>query len=50
MTYKKDSGYFHVTGDENYEEINIMATEKALLALESIKAFDNGTCLYKSKR
>lgn len=50
LTYKKDSGYFHVTGDENYEEINIMATEKALLALESIKAFDNGTCLYKSKR
>lgn len=50
LTYKKDSGYLHVTGDENNEDINIMATEKALLALESIKAFDDGTCIYKSKR
>lgn len=50
LTYKKDSGYLHVTGDENNEDINIMATEKALLALESIKAFNDGTCIYKSKR
>lgn len=50
LTYKKDIGYLHVTDDKNAEEINIMATEKALLALESIRALDDGTYLYKSKR
>lgn len=48
--YKKDRGFAHSEADGNIGEINLMATEKALLALESIQAHEDGDCLYKSKR
>lgn len=47
MEYKGKEGYTHMKDDENSDSINkIMPTEKALLALGSMKLFQEGEQLY----
>lgn len=50
MLFKKDSGYIHINDDKNKVDIDMMATEKALLAIESLKLFKAGSRLYESAR
>ena len=45
MIFYKDDGFVHTKDDQ---ETDMMATEKGLLALESIESFKNGQVLYKS--
>lgn len=45
MNFYKDDGFVHTKDDK---EADMMATEKGLLALESIESFKNGQVLYKS--
>ena len=49
MRYKTDGGFKH-TVDEDSDDPNVMATEKALLALDSIKLLEKNEKLYQEKR
>lgn len=47
MLYYSKDGFYH--SRDGKEETDIMATEKGLLAMESVEAFKNGHVLYRSR-
>ncbi|MFQ9891647.1 MAG: hypothetical protein ACLRWH_00395 [Emergencia sp.] len=50
MEYKEDDGYVHINGESSDKFNPLMPTEKALLALDSIRLFREGKKLYESER